>query len=211
MTLKVFDNEVQIVDTAIPDDNFWQPVGYETDHKSVSVRDLDGDGTGEAIFDLFSGGAHCCSITYFYKGTTEIVKNWGNPGYVIRGGDLISEDDRFSYHFGSYAGSLRPLQVFQLTSDAKLTDVTGERPARVRKDAKRMRRYYRQAVHALKKQPAYVELVKSSLGAFTADQCSLQHCGKGYALARRAIAKGYLKPAYLPHLKRFLRKLGYDR
>jgi hypothetical protein len=209
--LKVFDGDTQIVDTSIPDDNFFQPVGYNTHYKSVRVRDMDGDGTGEAIFDLYTGGAHCCFVMYLYKGTTEIQKNWGNPGYTIRGGDFLTEDDRFSYHFGSYAGSLRPVQVFQLTSDAQLTDVTGERPARVRRDAKRMKRYYRQAVRQLKKEPAYVELIKSTIGAFTADQCTLGHCSRGYDLGKHAIERGYLKPSYLRHLGRFLKRLSYDR
>jgi hypothetical protein len=209
ITLKVFEAEVPIVETAIPDSNFFQPVGYETNHKSVEVRDLDGDGVGEAIFDLYTGGAHCCELTYFYKGTTEIQKNWGNPGYRISGTDLITGDDRFSYHFGSYAGSLQPLQVFHLSGD-ELTDVTTESKARLRKEIKRFRRYYRQAVHTLKKDPAYVELVKSSVGALAADYCSLGHCSKGYDQAKLAVERGYLKPSYLTHLKHFLTKLGYD-
>jgi hypothetical protein len=208
--LEVFDNDSQIVDTQIPDDNLWAPVGYHTSTKSVHVRDLDGDGTGEAIFDLYTGGAHCCELTYFYKGTTEIQKNWGNPGYQIRGGDLITGDDRFTYHWGSYAGSLQPLQVFQLTSDGKLTDVTGERPARLRKQIHRFKRYYRQAVRDLKRDPVYVELVQSSVGALAADQCSLGHCSRGYDLAKHAVEQGYLKPAYLRRLARFLQRLGYD-
>jgi hypothetical protein len=202
--LKVFDGDAEIAGRQIPDDDFMQPI-------DVRVRDLDGDGTGEAIFDVYTGGAHCCTLTYLYKGTTEIEKNWGNPGYRIRGGDLITADDRFTYHWGSYAGSLRPLQVFQLTSDAKLTDVTRERPARLRREARVYKRYYREAVRDLEREPLFVELVQSSLGAYTADQCNLADCAKGYALAQRAIDKGYLKPGYLPRLKRFLRRLGYTR
>jgi hypothetical protein len=208
--LKVFEGGSQIVDRKISDDMFFQPVGYHTSTKSVRVRDLDGDGSGDAIFDLFTGGAHCCALTYLYKNGTEIIKNWGNPGYRIRGGDLITGDDRFTYHWGSYAASLQPLQVFQLTSDAKLTDVTGERPAMLRKELKRFKRYYRQAVRDLKKDPVFVELVQSSVGAIAADQCSLGHCSRGYDLAKHAIERGYLKPAYLRHLGRFLQRLGYD-
>jgi hypothetical protein len=210
ITLKVFDAGVQVVQTDIPDDNFWQPAYYGVNHKSVRIKDLDGDGTGEAIFDLYTGGAHCCLITYFYKGTAEIIKNWGNPGYRIKGGDLITGDDRFTYHFGSYVSSLQPLQVFQLTSDAKLTDVTGERPALLRKELKRFRRYYRQAVSDFKKDPVYRELIASSVGAIAADQCSLGHCSKGYDFAKLAVERGYLRPKYLDHLARFLQKLGYD-
>jgi hypothetical protein len=209
--LKVFDTDNQIVDRKISDDMFFQPVGYGTRYKSVRVRDLDGDGTGEAIFDLYTGGAHCCALTYLYKGATEIVKNWGNPGYRLHGGDLITGDDRFTYHWGSYAGSLQPLQVFQLTSDAKLTDVTGERPAMLRKEVKRFKRYYRQAVRDLKKDPVFAELVQTSVGGIAADECSLQHCSRGYDFAKHAIERGYLKPPYLRRLGHFLKRLGYDR
>jgi hypothetical protein len=211
IALRVFDGSTQIVDTQIPDENFWQPVGYETDHKSVRVRDLDGDGTPEAIFDLFSGGAHCCAITYLYSGTTEIIRNWGNAGYRIKGGDLITGDDRFSYKFGSYAATLRPLQVFQLTSDGELTDVTGERPAMLRKEVKRYKRYYRQAVRDFKNDPPFAELIKTSVAGITADQCNLGHCSRGYDLAKHAVEKGYLKPRFLGKLGRVMQRFGYDR
>jgi hypothetical protein len=208
--MQVFDGETQIVDTKIPDSNFWAPVGWHANYKSVRVRDLDGDGTGEAIFDLYTGGAHCCFITYLYKGTTEIIRNWGNAGYEIKGADLITGDDRFSYRFGSYAATLRPLVVLQLTSDAKLTDVTGERPALLRKEIKRYKRYYRQAVRDFKKDPAFDELIKSSVAGITADQCNLGHCSRGYDLAKHAIEKGYLKPRFLGKLGRIMQRFGYD-
>ncbi len=210
VSLKVFDNEVQIAGREIPDDRFIQPAGYNTDYKSVKVLDLDGDGIGEAVFDLFTGGAHCCSLTYFYKGATEIEKNFGNAGYRIKRRDLLTGDDHFSYRFGSYAATLRPLQVFQLTSDAKLTDVTRERPARIRKELKRYERYYREAVADFRRDPVYRELIKTSVAAIAADHCNLGDCRKGYALARRAVEKGYVNPRYLPKLKRFLKRRGYD-
>ena len=209
--LKVFDGTTQIADRKIPNKNFWSPIGMNTKTKSVHVRDLDGDGTGEAIFDLYTGGAHCCEVTYFYKGSTEIFKEWADSGYVIRGADLITADPRFIYKWGSYAGSLPPLQVFQLTSDAKLTDVTGERPARLRKEIKQFKRYYRQAVADFKKDPVYRELIESSVGAIAADYCHLSRCATGYALAQHAMDRGYLRANYLRGLKKFLKRTGYDR
>ena len=40
------------------------------------ARDVDGDGTPEALFNLFTGGAHCCEVTYLFRGTTEIEHNF---------------------------------------------------------------------------------------------------------------------------------------
>jgi hypothetical protein len=211
ISLKVFDADAQIVDTQIPDSDFFQPVGYGTSYKSVHVVDVDGDGVGEALFDLYTGGAHCCELTYLYKGATEIQKNWGDPGYKLSGNDFITGDDRFAYHFGSFAGTIFPLRVFRLQA-SELVDVTRD-PAqapRLRTELRRFRRYYHQAVTDFRKDPVNAEAVRSTVGALTADECSLGHCATGYGVARRAIAKHDLHARYLPKLKRFLKRLGYD-
>lgn len=208
--LKVFDGATQIADRKIPNKNLWSPIGMNTKTKSVQVRDLDGDGVGEAIFDLYTGGAHCCEVTYFYKGSTEIFKEWADSGYSIRGSDLVTADPRFISKWGSYAGSLPPLQVLRLASDATFTDVTAERPTMLRKEIREFRKYYRQAVSRFRKDPVYRELIESSVGALAADYCRLSRCATGYALAQKATTKGYLKPGYLPGLKKFLKRLRYD-
>lgn len=217
LVLRVFDAGTKIVEEAIADDQSLSPIGYYTGRKSVSVVDVDGDGAPEAIFDLFTGGAHCCEVTHFYKGATLIEQNWGNPGYVLHnygGGvpEFRTADDAFSYRYGSYAASLQPLLVLRLV-DGKFEDVTRDpsvRPA-LRREARTFRRLYRKYRRRARKDPVFDEIVRSSLAANAADQCSLHHCARGFALVARALRRGDLPrdPRFLRRVRRDMRKLGY--
>lgn len=66
----------------------WPASGGAVDSSSVSVVDLDRDGEPEVLFDLYTGGAHCCLYTMFFRfaaGTyVRHVHSWGNPGYRLR-------------------------------------------------------------------------------------------------------------------------------
>lgn len=219
LTLRVFDGDTQIAGRVIDDDAFYTPIGVNSGDQSVSVRDLDGDGIGEAVFDLYSGGAHCCEITYLYDGATEIVENWGDPGYTFKDYDgdgreeLASADAGFGYRIATVSAALYPpLQVFRL-QDGALVDVTREAsiaPA-VRRDARQARKAYRGAVSDTRKDPVYRLLVKTTLAAYAADQCTLGHCGRGYRLVRRTVHRHVVKRAYLYRLRTLLAQFGYDR
>ena len=56
---------------------------------SVAVRDLDGDGEPEVILDLYTGGAHCCFVSRFYRWDGASVRPRGSqlrrPGLQDRG------------------------------------------------------------------------------------------------------------------------------
>ncbi len=217
VTLRVFDGDTQIVDKAIPNKAYLSPIGMNTGSRSVHVRDLDGDGTGEALFDLYTGGAHCCQVLLLYKGAMEIERNWGDPGYALE--DLDSDgvpefrsgDNGFNSVFSSYAASLFPAQIFRLV-DGALVDVTREdglKPT-VSTQATDYKRIYRKVKRRLRKHPEYREAVRSSLAAYTADQCTLGECRTGYQLVRTAIRRGYVKPGFLRRLKTLLAEHGYD-
>lgn len=204
VTLRVFDGDEQIVDRAIPDKRYLLPI-------DVAVRDLEGDGTPEPIFTLYSGGAHCCVTALIYDGGSALEAFYGNVGYTLEkiAGRLafVSADDRFAYRYASYAGSIFPLLV-QRYEAGELIDITRDaaiRP-RLRREAKRYKRYYQRA-H--RNQPGNLEAFESPLAAYTADMCNLGNCRKGYALAAKAIERGEVGALFVKRLERDMQKLGY--
>lgn len=219
ITLRVFDGDAQIAEKRIPDDKYYAPAGLYTERKSVSVRDLDGDDVGEPVFELYTGGAHCCLLTDIYDGADLLERNWLDPGFAFKDLDgdgrteFSSGDSRFVYRFGSYAASFAPLQAWRY-QDGALVDVTredGVEPA-LRRQARTARRSYRRARRDAKQDPVFQELIRSTLAANAADQCSLGDCGPGYALIRRAVDRGELShtPRFPARVRRLLRKYGYD-
>ena len=210
--LRVLRDGEEIVRKALPDDRFLLPLAGG----AVVTRDLDGDGEAEALFSLFTGGAHCCVLTYLFDGTDEIEENWGNPGYALRDfqrdgvPEFETADDAFNYRYSSYASSLPPLKVLRLV-DGKLVDVTREpamRPA-LRTEAARYKRIYQRFRPRARKDPILREVLRSSLAGHAADQCSLGACAKGYALIRAAQRRGDVI-GFLRTVRRDLRRLGYD-
>src|SRR3954469_13871232 len=121
---------------------------------SVLVRDLDGDGEPEVILDLYTGGAHCCYVSRFYRwdGTSYVPadRNFGDPGYVIDDLDgdgteeLITADYRFGYAFSAFAYSLMPVRIYDLRAGS-WSLVTKRFPDRIRADARANWHYFRKA------------------------------------------------------------------
>ncbi len=220
LVLRVFDAGTKIVEERIPDDRSLSPVGYDNAlARSVSARDLDGDGVAEAVFDLYTGGAHCCELTYLYKGSKLIKKDWGNFGYQFEDfdGDGLAEfhtaDDHFAYRYGSYAASIEPLKVLRLV-DGELSDLTRDasvKPA-LRTEARELRHVYRHYRRKVRRRPVLEEIVRSALAAHAADQCSLGHCAAGYALVRKAQRRGDLPKTrgFAKRVRSDMRRFGYD-
>ena len=120
----------------------------------VRVTDRDGDGVPEVLADAFSQGAHCCTFTEIlrwdgagYQATTHA---WGDPGYRLRDlrhdgrRELITADDRFAYAFAAYAFGGLPVRILHYAA-GRLNDVTARFPGRVRSDARRWKKAYRDA------------------------------------------------------------------
>ena len=91
----------------------------------VRVRDLDG-GEPEVLVDLYTLGAHCCSVTLIlrwdpaahrYRSNLEF---WGNYGMKLADLDhdglpeLSAFDERFVYAYTAYVFSDAPPQIFAL-------------------------------------------------------------------------------------------------
>lgn len=189
----------------------------------LTVRDLDGDGDPEILVDLYTGGAHCCFWTailhydgHTYRGNAVF---WGDPGYELRDLDgdgrpeLITSDDRFAYEFTSYAASVLPLLIDRY-DHGKLTDVTNDYPAVVRREAASLWTEYLEA-----RGRAGTD-VRGILAAWLADEYRLGLAVQGWNRIDAAYRRGDVSaprvdplwPAgrkYLGALRAFLTKTGY--
>jgi hypothetical protein len=201
------------------------PAGATPPASSLTVRDLDGDGEPEVLVDLYTGGAHCCFSTWFYRwdpaagAYAKRVHGWGDPSYRI--GDLrhdgrpelITADDRFAYAFTCFACSLLPIRIFSYEA-GHLRDVSRKFPTRLHSDAREARRIYERERRRKEAD------VRGILPAYLADEYRLGHGARGERLLKKALARGELSNSfgfgpsgrtYVRKLHSFLRRTGYIR
>jgi hypothetical protein len=230
--LVVTDGGAPVVDELVPDDDFLRPGGF--DGPSLSAQDLDGDGVVEVLLRMYTGGAHCCLQAWIYRAGVKTVHDFRDTGFELRDLDgdgrpeFASADARFAFAFTSFASSRFPLQVFRWEA-TRLVDVTRSAAVRplVRKEADGLRADHRRFRRRLARHPRSVgarEGVVATLAAYAADQCSLGHCARGYALVRAARRRGDVRDVFAGgrspakagarferDLRRLLRRLGYQR
>ncbi|MGH2981414.1 MAG: hypothetical protein ACRDKV_05165, partial [Solirubrobacterales bacterium] len=132
----------------------WPGGGGTPDSPSVHALQLDATPEPEAVFDLYSGCAHCCwySLIFRYDPATStylgLEHHWFNAGYRFfdpeKDGipEFLSRDDSFAYKYASYAGSLYPPQIWRYVA-GRMLDVTRQYPGIVRRSARGHRRLYR--------------------------------------------------------------------
>jgi hypothetical protein len=179
---------------------------------SVHVVRLDRGSELQVVLDLYSGGAHCCSLeqvfSYDARARTyrQVERNFGDPLAELKvlgrdgRSEFVSADDRFASAFTSFAGSGLPIQIFSFSS-GRFHDVTRSYPALIVKDAARWWRVYRS------------NLIDGQgvIAAWAADEYML---GKA-AAARRTLdserAKQHLTKSFVRELETFLRRNGYGR
>jgi len=198
---------------------FCGPVGAIGDAagKSLTVAGLDGSGEPQVVVKLYSGGAHCCTYSTIarWTGSSYVLssRNWGDPGFRIAdlGGDgrleFLSADDRFAYAFASYAASGLPLEILRYDA-GRFSDVTGQFPARVRKDAAMWWRDYRSIRGRAD--------ARGLIAAWAADRYRLGGRRSALRTRRRAAAGGDLggrrsARRFVGTLDRRLRAWGYAR
>ena len=103
----------------------------------LTVRDLDADGEHEVRVDTYTGGAHCCFQTRFFRwlpGREEYgmtFRNWPRrrshcacePRPPGRHSSCSPSDARFGYRFTAFAASPFPVQIWEFDA-GRLRDVT---------------------------------------------------------------------------------------
>jgi hypothetical protein len=192
----------------------------------VTVRDLDADGEPEVWVDRYTGGAHCCLESRFFRWLpvrrryAMTLHGWADIGYQLRNLDrlgppeLVSADARFAYAFTSFAGSAFPLRVWRFDR-RRLLDVTRRFPDRVERDADELWRAYLR----YRRGP---DDPRGVLAAWVADQYLLGRGEEGWATLETLQRRRAFGPrpdlagwpqgrAYLRALHAFLVKTGYAR
>jgi hypothetical protein len=196
-------------------DGTCEPAGDD----ALTVTDLDADGDPEVIADVYTGGAHCCTISRILRWDgaryVRLDRNWGDVGYKIDDVDgdgrpeLVSADDRFAYLYGSYAASIFPVQIFSL-QDGRLVDVTRSHPDLVRRDRAENYRLARRA-HGF---------ARTAYAAWAADRYLLGERTATLRTLRRLARRGKLRTdlgansrraqrRWVARLDRDLRRFGY--
>ncbi len=121
----------------------WGPMGdFVAKTGALQLVDLDRNGDPEAVVDVFTGGAHCCFVSFIATrpptapgAYTLLTGYWGN--WPARRVDLNHDgmveiagfDDRFAYAFGAYVDSVMPSRVWNLRA-GRLQVTTGSYRAR---------------------------------------------------------------------------------
>jgi hypothetical protein len=199
--------------------------GGSDDAPSIHVRDLEGDAEPEVVVDLFTGGANCCfySLVWRLDGTAYKrfrLRPGGSFGYDPRNLDrkgsleLVSQDYRFAYKYGSNVDTPRPVRIFRFRA-GKLVDVTRSFKSFPKREAASLWRFY------LKLRKDQVNL-RGILAAYVADEYKAGRGRIAWKRLRMAEARGDLRDKiggstgpfgrkFVVDLRKFLRRTGYIR
>lgn len=193
---------------------------------SVHVIDLDDTGEPNVVLDLYTGGAHCCSVEQvftFDPGTSTYAMtehNFGDPGARIqdlnhdRHFEFVTADDRFAYAFTDFAASGLPLQILAFSGN-RFQDVTKDYPKLIRKDAATWLKAFKGMAR-----DHYSDSV-GVIAAWAADEYRLGKSAAANRYLHRQAKAGHLNSAlgasvpqgqkFVTALVRFLRRHGYGR
>ena len=191
---------------------------------SIHVIDLDHIGQPNVVLDLYTGGAHCCSVEQvftFDPGSMTYAmaeRNFGDPGARIEDlnqdghFEFVSADDAFAYAFTDFAASGLPLQILNF-SGGHFQDVTDGHPALIRKDAAFWLRTFKGMARG-----HYADSV-GVIAAWAADEYRLGKRVAANRFLREQAKAGHLRSAlgrsepqgqkFVDTLQRFLRRHGY--
>jgi hypothetical protein len=178
---------------------------------SVHVVQLEPSSAEDVVLDLYTGGAHCCSLEQVFSYTSgaylETAHNFGDPGETLKdlGHDgrkeFVSADDRFAYEFSAFAGSGLPLQIWEFTNGA-FTDITRRYPALIRHDAAVFLRSYRKFETPL-------DTGDGIIAAWAADEDNLHQEALVTKTLKSEQANGHISKTFINQLRSFLRHHGY--
>ncbi len=203
---------------------FCAPGATGAKASSVEVIDLDHIGQPNVILNLYTGGAHCCSVQQIFTfdpGTmtyAETERNFGDPGAQIEdlGHDgrfeFVTADDAFAYAFTDFAASGLPLQILTF-SGSRFQDVTDGYPALIRRNAAT----WLNAFHHTARQH-YADSV-GVIASSAADEYRLGKVAAANRFLHQQAKAGHLRSAlgasvpqgqkFVTKLQTFLRRHGY--
>jgi hypothetical protein len=199
---------------------------YGAGRPVVHVVNLGPGNHRDVVLDLFSGGAHCCTIelVFAYDERTgtyrKFERDFGDPSAQLidlaPGGRylFVSADDTFAYRFTDFAASGLPIEIMEFAHH-RFIDVTRRFPDLVARDARTWRRAF-----AAQSSQHYSDSV-GVVAAWAADEDLLGHeeLVKHFLAIQSAAGHlnnglGNLEPsghAFVVALDRFLTMRGYAR
>lgn len=177
--------------------------------RAVHVLDLEHDGQPDVVLDLFTGGAHCCSVEQVLSfdpgiGTYVVSEHdFGDPGARIEDlghngrYEFLTADDTFAYAFTDFAASGFPIKILAF-AQRRFTNVTRQYPKLIAKDA-----------------ATYLEAFKHHLdngdgliAAWAADEDNLGHPRLVASALAKYLKAGDLRGANYPSGKKFITALN---
>lgn len=200
----------------------WPGLGVSR-RSSVQVVDLEGTGDPDVVLDLYSGGAHCCTVVQIFSfdstsGTyVKTERVFGDPDakVVDLGHDghfeFLTADDWFAYEFTDFAASGLPIEVLTF-ANRHFTDVTRSYPKLIAKDAALWLRAFKAQARQHYPDSAGV------IAAWAADQDRLGHTKLVNRYLHQQAVAGHLNAPFaaggtrfVAKLQKFLRRRGYVR
>jgi hypothetical protein len=198
---------------------------YASGQPVVHVVNLGPGNHRDVVLDLFSGGAHCCTIELVFaydekaKVFRKYQRDFGDPSArlvdLAPDGryEFVSADDTFAYRFTDYAASGLPIEITEFAHH-HFVDVTRQYPALVARDARTWMRAF------TARAPRHYSDSVGVVAAWAADEDLLGHEGLvNHFLAIQSAAGhlndglGNLEPsghAFVVALDRFLNARGYE-
>jgi hypothetical protein len=188
---------------------------------AVQVVDLEHDGEPDVALNLYSGGAHCCTVVQVFSfdpGTMTYFKTertFGDPDARIvdlrqdRRFEFLTADDSFAYEFTDFAGSGLPIEILTFAG-GQFTDVTRSYPSLVAKDAALWLRAFKAEA------PQHYADSVGVIAAWAADEDLLGHTKLVSRYLHRQAVAGHLNAPFgaggtrfVANLQKFLRRRGY--
>ena len=195
-------------------------------HSILHVVRLRHHGPLDVVLDLYSGGAHCCTVEQVFspKGSSGAYQmteyDFGDPGVKLlplgKGGSdvFLSADDSFAYAFTDYAASAMPIEILSFYGNS-FHNVTRSFPRLLETDAKQWRVAFDGAASS-----RYQDTVGLA-AAWAADEDMLGHVATVQKFLQLEARAGHLNSLVSPfqssgqrfvvQLQHFLTKHGYEK
>jgi hypothetical protein len=194
-----------------------------TGQPTVRLANLDRTGVDDVLLNLYTGGAHCCSVLQVFRPSAAMNGRYvlatrydfGDPGYRLQwlGGAprFVTADDSFAYAFTDYAASGMPVKVLALKG-VRFVDVTAKYPALVRSDAAKWMKAYR------KQASSHYQDSVGVMAAWVADEANLGRYSQAIAYAKAQAKAGHLHSGlgrnmggkrFVAALQKLLKRDGY--